>query len=106
VTGGWLDLPPRVAGHLRCPAYPPDYAARHSRAAGYAEFRYGLHATVPEPADSARRPPPGSSGHQVYVFEQSAPIDPSKTMAAVTLPSLGDMAGCNLALHMFAMSIG
>jgi hypothetical protein len=50
--------------------------------------------------------PTGSSGHQVYVFEQSVPIDPSKTVAAVTLPSLGDVAGYNPALHIFAMSIG
>jgi len=34
------------------------------------------------------------------------PIDFSKTVAAVTLPSLGDVAGYNLALHIFAMSIG
>ena len=106
MTGGWLDLPPRVAGRLRCPPYPPDYAARHSRAARYAEFRYGLHATVPEPADGARRHPAGSPGHQVHVFEQSVPIDASKTVAAVTLPSLGDAAGYNPALHIFAMSIG
>ena len=50
--------------------------------------------------------PTGSSGHQVYVFEQSVPLDPSKTVAAVTLPSLGDVAGYNPALHIFAMSIG
>ena len=50
--------------------------------------------------------PTGSSGHQVCVFEQSVPIDPSKTVAAVTLPSLGDVAGHNPALHIFAMSIG
>jgi beta-galactosidase GanA len=50
--------------------------------------------------------PTGSSGHTVYVFEESVPIDPSKTVAAVTLPSLGDVAGYNPALHIFAMSIG
>jgi hypothetical protein len=50
--------------------------------------------------------PTGSSGHQVYVFEQSVPIDPSKTVAAVTLPSLGDVAGYNPALHIFAMAVG
>jgi beta-galactosidase GanA len=48
--------------------------------------------------------PTGSSGHQVYVFEQSVPIDPSKTVAAVTLPDLGDVAGYNPALHIFAIS--
>jgi hypothetical protein len=42
----------------------------------------------------------------VYVFEQSVPIDPSKTVAAVSLPSLGDVAGYNPALHIFAMSVG
>jgi hypothetical protein len=50
--------------------------------------------------------PTGSSGHQVYVFEQSVPIDPGKTVAAVTLPSLGDVAGYNPALHIFAISAG
>ena len=40
------------------------------------------------------------------MFEQSVPIDPGKTVAAVTLPSLGDVAGYNTALHIFAMSIG
>jgi beta-glucosidase len=50
--------------------------------------------------------PTGSSGHTVYVFEESVAIDPSKTVAAVTLPSLGDVAGYNPALHIFAMSIG
>jgi beta-glucosidase len=50
--------------------------------------------------------PTGSSGHQVYVFEQSVPIDPGKTVAAVSLPSLGDVAGYNPALHVFAMAIG
>ena len=50
--------------------------------------------------------PTGSSGHQVYVFEQSVPIDPGKTVAAVTLPSLGDVAGYNPALHIFAISTG
>jgi hypothetical protein len=34
------------------------------------------------------------------------PIDPSKTLAAVTLPSLGDVAGYNPALHIFAISTG
>jgi beta-galactosidase len=50
--------------------------------------------------------PSGSSGHQVYVFEQSMPLDPGKTVAAVTLPALGDVAGYNPALHVFAMSVG
>ncbi len=50
--------------------------------------------------------PTGSSGHQVYVFEQSVPIDPGKTVTAVTLPSLGDVAGYNPALHIFAMATG
>jgi hypothetical protein len=50
--------------------------------------------------------PTGSSGHQVYVFEQSVPIDPGRTVAAVTLPDLGDVAGYNPALHIFAISAG
>ena len=48
----------------------------------------------------------GSSGHEVYVFEQSVPIDPSKTVEAVRLPSLGSVAGYKPALHVFAMAIG
>ena len=50
--------------------------------------------------------PTGSSGHTVYVFEQSVPINSSKTVAAVQLPSLGDVAGYNAALHIFAVSVG
>ena len=33
--------------------------------------------------------PTGSSGHTVYVFEQSVPIDSGKTVEAVALPPLG-----------------
>jgi beta-galactosidase GanA len=50
--------------------------------------------------------PSGSSGHTVYVFETSVPIDPSKTVEAVGLPPLGSVAGYNPALHVFAMAIG
>jgi beta-galactosidase GanA len=50
--------------------------------------------------------PTGSSGHTVYVFEQSVPIDPTKTVEAVALPPLGDVAGYNPAMHIFAASIG
>jgi beta-galactosidase GanA len=50
--------------------------------------------------------PTGSSGHTVYVFEQSVPIDSSKTVEAIQLPSLGDVAGYNAALHIFAVSVG
>ncbi len=50
--------------------------------------------------------PSGSSGHQVYVFEQSVPLAQGKTVEAVTLPALGDVAGYNPALHIFAMSVG
>jgi hypothetical protein len=50
--------------------------------------------------------PTGSSGHTVYVFEQNVPLQPGKTVAAVTLPSLGDVAGYNAALHVFALAIG
>jgi len=48
----------------------------------------------------------GSSGHEVYVFEQSVPLAAGKTVAAVTLPSLGSVTGYNAALHIFAMAIG
>jgi hypothetical protein len=50
--------------------------------------------------------PTGSSGHTVYVFEQNVPLQQGKTVQAVTLPSLGDVAGYNPALHVFAMAIG
>jgi hypothetical protein len=50
--------------------------------------------------------PTGSSGHEVYVFEQSVPLAAGKTVEAVTLPSLGSVTGYNAALHVFAMAIG
>jgi beta-galactosidase GanA len=50
--------------------------------------------------------PTGSSGHTIYVFEQSVPLAAGKTVQAVTLPSLGSVAGYNAALHIFAMSVG
>jgi len=50
--------------------------------------------------------PTGSSGHEVYLFEQSVPLAAGKTVEAVTLPSLGSVTGYNAALHVFAMSIG
>jgi beta-galactosidase GanA len=48
----------------------------------------------------------GSSGHEVYIFEQSVPLAAGKTIEAVTLPSLGDVAGYNPALHIFALTTG
>jgi len=50
--------------------------------------------------------PTGSSGHEVYVFEQSVPLAAGKTVEAVTLPSLGSVVGYNAALHIFAMTVG
>ncbi len=50
--------------------------------------------------------PSGSSGHTVYVFETSVPIDSGKTVEAVALPPLGSVAGYNPALHVFAMAVG
>ena len=50
--------------------------------------------------------PTGSSGHTIYLFEQSVPLAAGKTVQAVQLPSLGSVAGDNPALHIFAMSIG
>jgi beta-galactosidase GanA len=50
--------------------------------------------------------PTGSSGHEVFVFEQSVPLAAGKTIEAVTLPSLGDVAGYNPALHIFALAVG
>jgi hypothetical protein len=34
------------------------------------------------------------------------PLATGKTVAAVTLPSLGNVAGYNAALHVFALAIG
>ncbi len=39
--------------------------------------------------------PTGSSGHTIYVFEQSVPIDAGKTMEAVALPALGSVQSYN-----------
>jgi beta-galactosidase GanA len=50
--------------------------------------------------------PTGSSNHTVYIFEQSVAIDPSKTVEAVGLPSLGNVQGYNAALHVFAIGVG
>jgi len=50
--------------------------------------------------------PSGSSGHTVYLFEQNVPLSPGKTIEAVTLPSLGSVAGYNPALHVFALAVG
>ncbi len=50
--------------------------------------------------------PTGSSGHTIYVFEQSVPIDAGKTVEAVALPPLGSVAGYNPALHIFAIDVG
>jgi beta-galactosidase GanA len=50
--------------------------------------------------------PTGSSGHTVYVFEQSVPVDSGKTVEAVALPALGSVQGYNPALHVFAIDVG
>ncbi|HUN31662.1 MAG TPA: beta-galactosidase [Trebonia sp.] len=50
--------------------------------------------------------PTGSSGHTVYLFEQNVALAAGKTVEAVTLPSLGSVAGYNPALHVFAMTVG
>ncbi|HLI58153.1 MAG TPA: beta-galactosidase [Solirubrobacteraceae bacterium] len=50
--------------------------------------------------------PTGPTSHTVYVFEQSVAIDPSKTVEAVQLPSLGDVSGYNPALHVFGIALG
>jgi hypothetical protein len=50
--------------------------------------------------------PTGSSGHEVFVFEESVPLAAGKTIEAVILPSPGDVAGYNAALHIFALAVG
>jgi beta-glucosidase len=50
--------------------------------------------------------PTGSSGHTVYVFGVTVPIDASKTVEAVVLPKVnGSVAGYQAALHIFAMGL-
>jgi beta-galactosidase len=50
--------------------------------------------------------PTGSSGHTVYVFGVSVPIDGSKTVQAVVLPKVnGSVAGYQAALHIFAIGL-
>jgi beta-galactosidase GanA len=50
--------------------------------------------------------PTGPTTHTIYLFEQSVPLAAGKTVEAVQLPSLGNVAGYNAALHIFAMSVG
>jgi beta-galactosidase GanA len=50
--------------------------------------------------------PTGPTTHTIYLFEQSVPLAAGKTVEAVQLPSLGNVAGYNAALHIFAMTIG
>jgi hypothetical protein len=42
----------------------------------------------------------------VYIFEQNVPLESGKTIEAVTLPSLGGVAGYNPALHVFGLAVG
>ena len=49
--------------------------------------------------------PNGSSGHTVYVFAASIPLDPAKTVRDITLPALSDVKGYHAALHIFAMTV-
>jgi hypothetical protein len=72
----------------------------------YPSGRNGNPSNVQVAAVNYANYPNGSSGHTVYVFEQSVPLAVGKTVEAVTLPSLGNVAGYNPALHIFAMSIG
>ena len=50
--------------------------------------------------------PTGSSGHTIFVFEQNIPLTAGKTVAAITLPTIGSVTGYNAALHLFALSTG
>jgi uncharacterized repeat protein (TIGR01451 family) len=50
--------------------------------------------------------PSGSSGHTVYVFAVSVPLQSGKTVEAVQLPALSSVQGYVAALHIFAMGIG
>jgi hypothetical protein len=49
--------------------------------------------------------PTGSSGHTIYVFSVTVPINSSKTVQAVVLPKItGTVAGYQAAMHIFAIS--
>jgi beta-galactosidase GanA len=50
--------------------------------------------------------PTGSSGHTVYVFGVTVPIDSTKKVQAVVLPKVdGSVAGYQAAMHIFAMGL-
>jgi hypothetical protein len=50
--------------------------------------------------------PTGSSGHTIYVFGVTVPIDSSRTVQAVVLPKVnGSVAGYQAALHIFALGL-
>lgn len=48
----------------------------------------------------------GSAEHTIYLFETTVAVDPDKTVEAVTLPSLGNVAGKDPALRILAMTLG
>jgi uncharacterized repeat protein (TIGR01451 family) len=51
--------------------------------------------------------PSGPTTHTIYVFEESIPIDSSKTVTAVQLPTLGaSLQGSAPTLHVFAIGVG
>jgi hypothetical protein len=70
----------------------------------YASGQNGNPANTQVAAVNYANYPTGSSGHTIYVFEQNIPLAAGKTVRAVTLPSLGSVAGYNPALHIFALS--
>jgi beta-galactosidase GanA len=72
----------------------------------YASGQSGNPTTVQVAAVNYANYPTGSSGHTIYMFEDSVPITAGKTVEAVQLPSLGDVSGYNAALHVFALSVG
>jgi hypothetical protein len=42
----------------------------------------------------------------MYVFAAEVPVDSSKTVASVTLPSVADHVGNNASMHVFAITTG
>ena len=70
----------------------------------YASGQNGNPANTQVAAVNYANYPTGSSGHTIYLFEQSVPLTAGKTVRAVTLPSLGNVTGGNPALHLFAIS--
>ncbi len=49
----------------------------------------------------------GSQQLTVYVYATTVPVNPAKTVASVTLPTVSDsVSGGTTAMHVYALSLG